>query len=86
MCADYSADSDVQVIPAPKPMRLRRDESAAVTRQVAATSRHESNGLDPPELPVGDPGGLDRHPVRSAIRWSDPGGRASMVGMVRDRV
>jgi len=24
--------------------------------------------------------------VRSAIRWSDPGGRASMVGMVRDRV
>ena len=33
-----------------------------------------------------DPGGLDRHPVRSAIRWSDRGGRAIMVGMVRDRV
>jgi hypothetical protein len=27
----------------------------------------------------------DRHAVTSAIRWSDPGGRASMVGMVRDR-
>jgi hypothetical protein len=38
------------------------------------------------DLPSDDPGGLDRHPVRSAIRWSDRGGRAIMVGMVRDRV
>jgi Transposase DDE domain len=72
--ATVMADGGYQGTGVIMPYRQRSDGTALPAWQEELNTVHR------------DPGGLDRHPVRSAIRWSDRGGRAIMVGIVRDRV